>query len=104
LRRPPDPRAAQSRYTPIIFLTAGHSDDQQVFQGYATGAVDYLLMPAVPEIPVPKRWCLWRWRKSQNWIRRQTELLEQREKAARELAEEKVRLLEEIDTRTPSSP
>jgi len=44
----------QSRYTPIIFLTAGHSDDQQVFQGYATGAVDYLLMPAVPEILRPK--------------------------------------------------
>src|SRR5205807_8818351 len=40
----------QSRHTPIIFLTAGLSNEQQVFQGYASGAVDYLVKPIVPEI------------------------------------------------------
>ncbi|MEZ0223315.1 MAG: response regulator [Alphaproteobacteria bacterium] len=39
----------KSSRTPIIFLTA-FVDDVHAAQGYATGAVDYLLTPVMPEI------------------------------------------------------
>jgi CheY-like chemotaxis protein len=39
----------QSRHTPIIFVTA-FADDVQTVEGYALGAVDYILTPIVPEI------------------------------------------------------
>jgi phosphoserine phosphatase RsbU/P len=35
------------RGTPIIFLTASEADEAQVSQGYALGAVDYLVKPVV---------------------------------------------------------
>ncbi len=40
----------RSQHTPIIFLTAFSTNDALVFQGYALGAVDYLLKPIEPEI------------------------------------------------------
>jgi len=39
----------KSARTPIIFLTA-FTDDRLMAQGYATGAVDYLPTPVVPEV------------------------------------------------------
>lgn len=39
----------RSEHTPIIFLTA-YADDAFADRGYALGAVDYLLMPATPEM------------------------------------------------------
>jgi two-component sensor histidine kinase len=39
----------RSRATPIIFVTA-FTDDAQTAEGYALGAVDYILTPIVPEI------------------------------------------------------
>ena len=41
---------AQSRYTPIIFLSAADTMDADVFRGYSVGAVDYLFKPFIPEI------------------------------------------------------
>jgi PAS domain S-box-containing protein len=35
----------RSRYTPIIFLTAGESDVSVIYRGYSVGAVDYLTKP-----------------------------------------------------------
>ncbi len=35
----------RSRYTPIIFLTAGSSDINFIYRGYSVGAVDYLMKP-----------------------------------------------------------
>ncbi len=40
----------RSQHTPIIFLTAADVDRSQMIQGYAVGAVDFLLKPIVPEI------------------------------------------------------
>src|SRR5689334_22043716 len=40
----------KTRHTPIIFLTAGDRGEAGVFQGYALGAVDYMIKPFVPEI------------------------------------------------------
>jgi PAS domain S-box-containing protein len=39
-----------SRTTPIIFLTAISKDEEYVFQGYSTGAVDYMFKPFNPDI------------------------------------------------------
>jgi two-component sensor histidine kinase len=39
----------RSRHTPIIFITA-FADEAQTAEGYALGAVDYIMSPVVPEI------------------------------------------------------
>lgn len=39
----------RSAYTPIIFVTA-HADELHALRGYASGGVDYILTPVVPEI------------------------------------------------------
>jgi serine phosphatase RsbU (regulator of sigma subunit) len=40
----------RSRTTPIVYLTAHEHTDAQVFQGYAAGAVDFLVKPFVPAV------------------------------------------------------
>lgn len=40
----------QSRYTPIIFLSAFHRDEIDIAQGYEIGAVDYIIKPINPSI------------------------------------------------------
>src|SRR5688500_17460717 len=40
----------QSRHTPIIFLSAVDKLDEDVFRGLASGDVDYLFKPVVPEV------------------------------------------------------
>jgi len=44
----------RSQHTPIIFLTAFHSNDNFIYKGYSLGAVDYLLKPIDPEILISK--------------------------------------------------
>src|SRR3954462_12397100 len=39
----------RSAHTPIIFVTA-FTDEMRMTEGYARGAVDYILTPVVPEI------------------------------------------------------
>ena len=39
-----------TRHIPIIFVTAISTDQQHVFSGYASGAVDYLFKPLNPDI------------------------------------------------------
>lgn len=43
-----------SKHIPIIFATAISKDDRHVFQGYETGAVDYLFKPIDPHILASK--------------------------------------------------
>ena len=40
----------QSRHLPIIFVTAISKEDEHIFRGYETGAVDYLFKPVNPHI------------------------------------------------------
>jgi two-component system, sensor histidine kinase and response regulator len=42
--------AERTRRVPIIFVTAGSRDPQRVFQGYESGAVDFLFKPIEPHI------------------------------------------------------
>lgn len=44
----------RTRSIPIIFVTAAGNDIQRVFQGYETGAVDFLHKPLFPKIVVSK--------------------------------------------------
>jgi PAS domain S-box-containing protein len=39
---------------PIIFVTAAYSDEQHLFKGYKSGAVDYIMKPFDPEILLGK--------------------------------------------------
>lgn len=45
LREEPD-----TKYLPIIFMSAAFSDDFHIFQGYQSGAVDFLTKPFNPDI------------------------------------------------------
>lgn len=40
----------QTRHLPIIFVTAISKEDEHIFKGYETGAVDYLFKPITPHI------------------------------------------------------
>ena len=40
----------RSEHVPIVFVTALPADDQQVFEGYSVGAVDYIFKPIDPVI------------------------------------------------------
>jgi CheY-like chemotaxis protein len=40
----------RSKHTPVIFLTAGGKNETEMFQGYAVGAIDYLLKPIRPAV------------------------------------------------------
>jgi len=40
----------QSEHTPIIFLTAAAADEVEVPDAYASGAVDFIFAPIVPDI------------------------------------------------------
>ena len=40
----------QSKYTPIIFVTAYTRAETDMLQGYSLGAVDYIFTPIIPEI------------------------------------------------------
>lgn len=45
---------SKTRHLPIIFLTAGAWRDDQIFRGYESGAVDYIVKPYNPTILVSK--------------------------------------------------
>lgn len=40
----------KSRHIPIVFITASQQTDDQVVQGYSTGAIDYIFKPVNPEM------------------------------------------------------
>jgi signal transduction histidine kinase len=42
--------AERTKHIPIIFVTAGAHDQQRVFKGYETGAVDFLFKPIDPRV------------------------------------------------------
>lgn len=78
-----------SRYIPILFVTAINTEDDHVYQGYSSGAVDYIVKPFNPDILRSKVAVFADlWRKSEQ-IKHQTAILHQKEQqeAERLLAE-----------------
>ena len=72
----------RTRAVPIIFLTAISKDAENVFRGYETGAVDYLLKPFDPEVLRAKASVFIElWQKTVE-LRRQSELLREQELAS----------------------
>ena len=72
----------RTRAVPIIFLTAISKDAENVFRGYETGAVDYLLKPFEPEVLRAKASVfIDLWQKTVE-LRRQSELLREQELAS----------------------
>jgi two-component system sensor histidine kinase/response regulator len=45
---------ARTRHIPIIFVTASNKEASQVYEGYESGAVDYIFKPVVPKIVLSK--------------------------------------------------
>ena len=46
--------SSKTRNIPIIFVTANSREEEQLFRGYTSGAVDYLIKPLVPQILLGK--------------------------------------------------
>ncbi|HYP29933.1 MAG TPA: response regulator [Blastocatellia bacterium] len=65
----------KSQNIPIIFLTAMHKGEGQVFKGYSLGAVDYIFKPFEPEILKAKVSVFIELYKKTEEIKRQAELL-----------------------------
>jgi two-component system, sensor histidine kinase and response regulator len=87
----------RSRHTPIIFLTAADRSQTQAVRGYAVGAVDYLTKPVVPEFVRSKVAVFVELAKKNALLRRQTEMLQASEQAARGLAEEQAELVRDLE-------
>ena len=74
----------RSRLIPIVFLTAHNRDAAHVFQGYAQGAVDYVLKPFAPEILRSKVSVFVELFLKEQQLKRQEALLRRREREALE--------------------
>ncbi|HVK53780.1 MAG TPA: PAS domain S-box protein [Burkholderiales bacterium] len=81
-------RRKRNQHVPIIFLTAAHHDDTEVFRGYAVGAVDYVFKPIQAEILRSKAAVFVELAQITALVRRQAAELAEREAAARSAAME----------------
>ncbi len=84
----------RSASIPIIFLTAISMEEQHVFRGYSTGAVDYLFKPFNPQVLRSKVAVFIDLHRKTAELKRQGELLREREVAEeRRVSEERYRQL-----------
>lgn len=93
-------RRARSETTPIIFISAINNTETHVSRGYSLGAVDYILIPVVPEILRAKVMVFVDLFKKTAQVKRQAEeharfLQEQSARAAAEAEQERLAFLAE---------
>lgn len=88
-------RREATRHVPIIFLTAIAKDVGEMFRGYSVGAVDYLLKPLDPGIVRAKVAVFVDLFRKNLEIRRQAELLAEKERREREFEVAQLKLAEE---------
>ena len=86
----------RTRHVPIIFVTAISKDEEHVFRGYSTGAVDYVFKPFSPEVMRSKVAVFIELQEKNEQLQRQAELLKEQELAdLRRESEERYRFLAE---------
>jgi PAS domain S-box-containing protein len=86
----------RTRHIPIIFVTAISKDDEHVFRGYSSGAVDYIFKPFSPEVMRSKVSVFIELHEKNEQLRRQAEQLKDQELAElRRESEERYRFLAE---------
>jgi two-component system, sensor histidine kinase and response regulator len=90
----------RTRNTPIIFLTAADRSEALALRGYAVGAVDYLVKPVIPELVRSKVAVFVELARRSQQLSRQADRLRQSEQAARELADARAVLLEDLEQKT----
>src|SRR5262245_59291944 len=72
----------RSEHTPIIFITSISNSENNVFQGYSLGAVDYIITPITPEVLRTKVSVFVELHRKTELIRKQAEQLRCVEEAA----------------------
>jgi PAS domain S-box-containing protein len=86
----------RTRHVPIIFVTAISKDEEQVFRGYSSGAVDYVFKPFNPDVLRSKVAVFIELYEKNEQLRKQAELLKEQELAdLRRESEERYRFLAE---------
>jgi PAS domain S-box-containing protein len=86
----------RTKLVPIIFVTAISKDEEQVFRGYSTGAVDYVFKPFNPQVLRSKVAVFIELYEKNEQLRRQAEQLKEQELAElRRESEERYRFLAE---------
>src|SRR2546429_9334191 len=86
----------QTKHFPIIFVTAISKDDEHVFRGYSSGAVDYIFKPFSPEVMRSKVSVFIELHEKNEQLRRQAEQLKEQELTElRRESEERYRFLAE---------
>lgn len=84
---------ALSKHVPIVFSTAVHQDEQNMFKGYDSGAVDYIFKPLKPKVIQGKVRVfidLFKYRKE---LEKQQKILEQTNQILEEKVESRTREL-----------
>jgi PAS domain S-box-containing protein len=86
----------RTKHIPIIFVTAISKDEEHVFRGYESGAVDYVFKPFNPDVLRSKVTVFIELNEKTEQLRRQAELLKEQEVAeVRRESEERYRFLAE---------
>jgi C4-dicarboxylate-specific signal transduction histidine kinase len=86
-----------TRFIPVIFVTAISKEERHVFQGYETGAVDYLFKPLEPDILLSKVRVFLQLNQQQKDLEKMVEILTEKEAA---LEKHKSNLEELVEERT----
>lgn len=89
----------RTRGIPIIFVTAGTADSQRRFQGYETGAVDFIQKPIEPDILRSKADVFFELHRQRQQITAQRDELAAQAEALKQAARDKDLLLREINHR-----